>query len=226
MAQLEPTMFREYDLRGRLNDYELNERSVFLIARAFASMLYKRGIQDVVLGYDLRLGSPEMASVAVKALLSSGINVIKIGQVMTPMLYAAQHHYRIRGGVMLTASHNPNGWLGFKLSLGLSSTLGPSEMKELKELTISEEFHDEKGTLSEKDFLPAYTKDVVSRVYIKRPIRVLVNAGNGTAGGIVPQILRQAGCEVFEFLTEPDLEFRRYFPNPSQEIMIDRKSVV
>ena len=220
MAKLEATMFREYDLRGRVNDRELNKDSVSIISKAYAAMLRKRNISDAVLGYDLRTGSKEFAQVATEALLSSGVNVIAIGQVLSPIMYAAQYYYKTKGGMMLTASHNPNGWLGFKLALGFSYTFGPAEMKELQELTISEQFVKGHAKLREENYIPIYTEDVVDRVKIEHSIKVVVNAGNGTAGPIAPPILRKAGCEVFEFLTEPDLQFKHYFPNPSQERMM------
>jgi len=220
MAQLEPTMFREYDLRGRLNERELNKDSVSVISRAYATMLRKRDITAAVVGYDFRMGSKELAEVATEALISCGIDVIAIGQVLSPIMYAAQHHYQTMGGLMLTASHNPNGWLGFKLAQGLSKTFGPEEMKELHGLTISERFAKGRGKLREESYLPVYTQKVAGLVKLGRPIRVLVNAGNGTAGPIAPPILRAARCEVFEFLTEPDLRFTRYFPNPSKEEMM------
>ncbi len=213
-------MFREYDLRGRVNDRELNEYSVSVIAKAYGTMLRNRGIQDAVVGYDLRTGSMEMAQVATTALRETGVNVIALGRVLTPIMYAAQYHFDTKGGMMLTASHNPNGWLGFKLALGKSYTLGPKEMQELRDLTISEKFASGQGSYRQEDFIPTYTEGVVRRVKLKRPVRVLVNAGNGTAGPIMPLILRQAGCEVLEFLTEPDLSFKHYFPNPSLEKMM------
>jgi len=214
-------MFREYDLRGRINENELNETSVPIIAKAYGTMLRNRDITDSVVGYDLRTGSKEFTALAIEALRSTGVNVISLGLVLTPNMYAAQHHYNTKGGMMVTASHNPNGWLGFKLALGLSYTLGPEEMKELWETAISGDFAQGEGSLREEDYMPVYTKDVLSRVNITRPVRVLVNAGNGTAGPIAPPILRQAGCEVFEFLTEKDLEYKRYFPNPSKKEMMD-----
>ena len=220
MAELNPTMFREYDLRGRINKDEINENSVRIITKAYGTMLKQRGIEDAVVGYDLRMGSKEYAALAVDALRSTGVNVIFLGQVLTPNMYAAQYHYKTKGGMMVTASHNPNGWLGFKLALGYSYTLGPEEVQELKSLTQSEEFSIGLGDYREVDYLPIYTEDVIGRVKLARPVSVLVNAGNGTAGPIVPDILRKAGCEVFEFLTEPDLEFKHYFPNPSLEKMM------
>jgi phosphomannomutase/phosphoglucomutase len=221
MANLEPTMFREYDLRGRVNESELNEYSVAVIAKAYGTMLRNRGIDDAVVGYDLRPHSEELSGVAIQALRSTGVNIVAIGRVLTPTLYSAQYYYNTEGGMMLTASHNPSGWLGFKLALGLSRTFGPHEMQELKALTVSESFAGGAGGLREENYIPRYIQDVTSRVSIERPIKALVNAGNGTAGPIVPAILREAGCEVAEFLTEPDLEFKRYFPNPSLQEMMD-----
>lgn len=220
MAKLEATMFREYDLRGRLSDDELNENSIHIIARAYGTMLRERGIKEAVVGHDLRTGSREMTQVAIQGLRSTGVSVIFIGQVLSPIMYAAQYHFNTRGGMMVTASHNPNGWLGFKLALGFSYTLGPKEMRELQELTLSEAFAKGKGALRTEDYIPTYAQDVLGRVNLARPVKVLVNAGNGTAGPILPGILRQAGCEVAEFLTEPDLAFKHYFPNPSLEQMM------
>lgn len=220
MANLAPTMFREYDVRGRVNEKEINPYSVGVIARAYGAMLQRRGITQAVAGHDFRPGSKELAETAVAALRETGVDVIFIGQVLTPMMYSAQYHYQTPGGMMLTASHNPSGWLGFKLALGYSTTLGPAEIAELKQLTISEDFPTGQGSLRVEDYLPDYTRDVLSRISIRRPIRVLVNAGNGTAGPIVPAILRRAGCEVVEYLTEPDLSFPHYFPNPALEQMM------
>jgi phosphomannomutase/phosphoglucomutase len=214
-------MFREYDLRGLVSEEEINESSVEIIAKAYGTMLRTRGIEKTVVGYDLRTGSKELSEVAIKGLLATGVDVIAIGQVLTPIMYASQYHFQTKGGMMVTASHNPNGWLGFKLALGYSYTLGPDEMKELYDLTVSEDFATGSGTRQDKDYIPTYAKDVLSRVKITRPVKVVVNAGNGTAGPIVPEILREAGCEVVEFLTEPDLEYKHYFPNPSKVEMME-----
>ena len=222
MAKIKENIFREYDIRGMINDEEINERSVKLISKAYGTMLRKRNIDRAVVGYDLRRGSKEFSEIAIQALISSGIEVISIGRVLTPIMYAAQYHYESKGGMMVTASHNPNGWMGFKLALDYSYTLGPTEVQEVKQLTLSEEFIEGKGDLIvDDDYIIIYTEDVLDRVHLSRPVKVVVNAGNGTAGPIVPDILRKANCEVFEFLTEPDLDFKRYFPNPSKVEMME-----
>lgn len=213
-------MFREYDLRGLVSADELNDYSVGIIARAYGTMLSRRGIATCVVAHDLRSGSKELCRTAVKELRKTGVDAIFIGQALTPMLYSAQYYYKTKGGMMVTASHNPNGWLGFKLALGFSYTFGPQEMQELLQLTHTEKFASGAGQFCEQKYLPIYTRDLVNRVKVERPVRVLVNAGNGTAGSIAPGILRAAGCEVVEFLCEPDLEFKRYFPNPSLELMM------
>lgn len=222
MAKLETTMFREYDLRGRVNEKELNDNSVSIIAKAYGSMLRDRGIEDAVVGYDFRPGSEEFTAVFIEALRSTGVNVIALGMILTPMMYSAQYHYQTRGGVMVTASHNPKGWLGFKLASGYSATFVKNEMEELKERTIKEDFVSGSGTLKHEDFFEAYKQDLIKRVNIKRSVKVVVNAGNGTPGAIVPEILRAAGCEVVEFLTKLDDDFPWYFPNPALvEMMTD-----
>lgn len=222
MANLNKTMFREYDLRGRVSGDELNEQTVEIIARAYGTMLRKRDISDAVLGYDLRECSERFSEAFIRGLTATGVNIIDLGLIITPMMYSAQYHYQTRGGAMITASHNPNGWSGFKLSLGYSHTLVPEEMKELQNLTVSEEFSRGDGKVRKDNFIQAYTNDVLKRVKITRPLKVVINAGNGTGGAMIPQILRKAGCEVTELYTDLDWNFPHYYPNPSvMEMMED-----
>jgi len=214
-------MFREYDLRGQVNDDQLNEHTVDIIARAYGTMLRKRDIDTAVIGYDYRKSSQMVTRVATEALLSTGIDVINLGMVLTPMMYLAQYHFDSKGGVMVTASHNPVGWSGFKFALGYSQTLGPKEMQELYDLTVSEEFATGSGDLREEDFLDAYIADVVERVDIARTVRVVINTGNGTPGPIATKALDAAGCEVVGLHTELDWDFPHYYPNPALVDMME-----
>ena len=215
MANLKKTMFREYDLRGRVSDDELNSGSVEVIAKAYGTMLHKRNISEAVLGYDYRECSSRFHDAFLRGLTSTGVNILDLGMILTPMMYCAQYHYQTCGGAMITASHNPNDWSGFKLSLGYSHTLVPEEMKELYDLTVSEDFVTGRGTVKKASFNKAYTEDLLKRVNITKPLKVVVNCGNGTAGPIAPPILRSAGCEVVELYTKLDWDFPHYFPNPS-----------
>jgi phosphomannomutase/phosphoglucomutase len=221
MAKLERKMFREYDLRGEVNEEQLNAYTVGIIAKAYGTMLRRRNIVVAVVGHDYRQGSEWIMEVAIQGLAATGVNVINLGMVLTPMMYSAQYHYQAQGGLMVTASHNPSGWSGFKLALGYSHTLGPAGMKELYELTVSEQFATGSGTVRFEDFLADYTTDLLKRVALARSIRVVVNAGNGTASTIVPMILQKAGCEVVELYCNPDWTFPHYFPNPALVEMME-----
>jgi phosphomannomutase/phosphoglucomutase len=217
MAELASSMFREYDIRGRVSDDELNERSVDLIARAYGTMLRRRGMTTAVVGHDYRQNSEWITETAIRGLVSTGVDVVSLGMVLTPVLYSAQYHYQARGGVMVTASHNPVGWSGFKLALGYSKTLGPEEVREeLYGLAVDEQFATGSGAVRRADFLDDYIADVLKRVKVARSVRVVVNAGP-----IVPRVLREAGCEVTELYCNLDWSFPRYYPNPALVGMMD-----
>jgi phosphomannomutase/phosphoglucomutase len=221
MAKLERKMFREYDLRGEVNEEQLNAHTVGIIARAYGTMLRQRDIVVAVVGHDYRPSSEWITEAAIQGLAATGVNVISLGMVLTPMMYSAQYHYQAQGGLMVTASHNPIGWSGFKLALGYSNTLGPAGMKELYELTASEQFATGSGTVRSEDFLADYTSDLLKRVALARSIRVVVNAGSGAPGSIVPKILRKAGCEVVELYCDLDWNFPHYYPNPALVEMME-----
>lgn len=226
MAELNPTMFRAYDLRGRVGE-ELNDFSVQIIAKAYGTMLRNRGITDAVAGHDSRESSEKFLKIFVKALASTGVNVIDLGMIMTPMMYSAQHHFKTKGGVMITASHNPNEWNGMKLALNYSYTTQTEEMKELYELTRRENFAAGEGKITKESFFEKYIGDLIGRIKLERKLKVVVNTGNGTAGVFVPRILREAGCEVVEHMTNLDRNFPRYYPNPTLiEMMEDTGSKV
>jgi phosphomannomutase/phosphoglucomutase len=220
MANLKPNMFRAYDLRGLVGE-ELNEFSVEIIAKAFGTMLIKRGINTAVLGHDSRKSSEEFRNIFAKALASTGVNVIDLGMVITPMMYSAQYHFKTKGGAMITASHNPNEYNGLKLGLDYSYTTQSEEMRELHELTKTENFARGEGKITKEEFFETYVKDLLGRIKLGRKLKVVVNTGNGTAGAFVPKILREAGCEVVEHLTNLDPTFPKYYPNPTLVEMME-----
>jgi len=209
------SMFREYDLRGRVSEQELNVESARSIAHAFAIMLKSRNITDVAVGYDNRRTSVEFKNAAVLGLLSAGCNVIDIGLTLSPVLYFAQHHYRCSGGLMITASHNPDDWSGMKMSHGLSQTLGPAEMKELYSLVASGEQVRESGRYQSRNVRAAYIERLTEGVQLARPLKVVVECGNGGAGVFAYEILQRIGCMTFQLYCDPDTSYPNYFPNPS-----------
>lgn len=215
MAHVEHSMFREYDIRGRVNDNELNPHSGELIGKGYGTFLKKRDISDVVVAYDSRIGSKKVKEGFVKGLLSTGRNIVDIGLGLTPMMYWAQYHFKIKGGAMVTGSHNPKEWTGFKLASGFSYTLIGSEIKEILSCIENDDFVTGAGTLREESVFDAYKKDLSSRVKIERPLKVVLDAGNGTAGAFGPAVLREAGIEVIEQFCDLDPEFPNHEPDPA-----------
>jgi len=209
------SMFREYDLRGRVNEEELNAESVQRIAHAFGIYLKKRKIDSTVVGYDNRKTSLDFKNAAATGLLSAGCNVIDIGLTLSPVLYFAQHHYHCPGGVMVTASHNPDDWSGLKLADGLSRTLGPAEMKELFQLVVSGQRVRGSGQYESRDVRSAYVERLTDGVKLARPLKIVVDCGNGGAGVFAYEILQRIGCLTFQLYCDPDTSYPNYFPNPS-----------
>jgi len=209
------SMFREYDLRGRVNEEELNAESVQRIAHAFGIYLKKRKIDSTVVGYDNRKTSLDFKNAAATGLLSAGCNVIDIGLTLSPVLYFAQHHYHCPGGVMVTASHNPDDWSGMKLADGLSRTLGPAEMKELFQLVVSGQRVRGSGKYESRDVRSAYVERLTDGVKLARPLKIVVDCGNGGAGVFAYEILQRIGCLTFQLYCDPDTSYPNYFPNPS-----------
>lgn len=233
MSYIEPTMFREYDLRGRENEQELNEKSAFLIGKGYGTFLIRKDIRQCVLGHDNRGTSEAMHAALKDALVSCGIHVIDIGLVTTPMMYWAQLFFNrqegldTRGGVMVTASHNPVGWNGVKLADDYASTLLTDDMQSLYRLILVDDFVQGSGSSETRDIFDEYCADLVSRVHISKPLKVVINTANGTAGAFAPTIFRQAGSTIIEHFTELDPTYPHYTPNPAGvEMMKDTGRVV
>lgn len=221
MPILKKTMFREYDLRGKEADDELNETSMYYIGRGFGTFLKKRNIDEAVVGHDARATSESFHKSVIKGLTECGINVVNIGIVTTPMSYWSQYHLKIKGLVTVTASHNPAGWNGVKLGSDLSYTLLTDELQEVYEIIAKDKFVDGKGSIRDEDITEVYTKDLASKVNITKKFTVLVNTGNGTAGLFVPAILRRVGCKVVEHFTNVDPSYPNYTPNPDGTAMME-----
>lgn len=225
MAILKKTMFREYDIRGRESNDELNGASIYHIARGFGALLSERQVKEVILGHDARASSENFHEQAKKALLESGVDVIDIGTVTTPMSYWAQYHFKVKGLCMITASHNPVGWNGLKLGTDLSKTLGPDEIRGLYEIIEREQYVHGTGTTRSENIEQAYMDDLSSRTNSARPLKVLINTGNGTAGLYAPKMFRKAGYEVVEHFTNVDPTYPNYTANPDGERMMQDTGV-
>lgn len=219
--KLNPTMFREYDIRGRENDEELNPISMNMIGRGYGTFLRNRGIDKLVVGRDSRSTSEVFEKALIDGLVSTGCHVLQIGQSTTPMLYWAQYHFDSKGGAAVTASHNPAGWNGVKLAVGFSMTTNSAQLQEIYKLIEEEKFVTGEGSVEDTPIDDLYIADIVKRLRIEGKPKVLINTANGTAGLIGPKLLRAAGCEVVELNTDLDPTFPHYPSNPSVIEMMD-----
>lgn len=211
------SMFREYDIRGKVNKFELNEESVYEIVSAYARLIKERGIKRVVLGYDNRDCSPAFHDSALKALLEYGMKVYDIGLTLTPVSYYAQYRFEAEGLVMITASHNPNGWSGFKFGLGYSRTLGKEDIKRVYNYCLEPfDYKGNVGEVIEVNVREDYINEVLSRIKMgENKPRVIIETANGGAGLFAYEIFERLGCITFLLNADPDTSYPKYFPNPS-----------
>jgi phosphomannomutase/phosphoglucomutase len=207
-------IFRQYDIRG-IVDQDLNVENLYLIGKGFGSYLRNLDKKTVVIGGDARLTTPSYKAAFIKGLVETGMEVTDIGFVATPILYFAIWYYKVDAGTMITASHNPSNYNGIKLNLGLASVYGEG-IQDVYELIAKEQFVQGQGSIKEdREVVPAYHKYIVENIEMKRPLKVVVDGGNGAGGPFLPGILRDLGCDVTELYCEPDGTFPNHHPDPT-----------
>ncbi len=207
------SIFRAYDIRGVVGD-TLTPDIVYEIGRAIGSEAHARGQQSVIVARDGRLSGPDFVQALSNGLRASGRDVIDIGQVPTPVLYYATHYLSSSSGVMVTGSHNPPDYNGFKIVLR-SETLAEAAIQSLRNRIETGDLTSGNGTYRAIDIVSDYLERIVSDIHLARPMRVVVDCGNGVAGEIAPRLLRALGCEVTELYCEIDGNFPNHHPDPS-----------
>jgi len=223
MKQIPDHVFRGYDLRGVVGS-ELDEENVSILAKGYATWLLQRRIYDCVIGFDSRESSPKFRDVFVKGLTGSGITVYDIGITLSQICYFAQYFFRTRGMVMITASHNPKEYNGFKFGTGYSETMVTEEILEFRELVKSVKFVklDKKGQHIKQDVFPDYQKDLLRRIGKIKKFKVVVDSCAATTGLFLPKILRSVGCEVIEQNTTLDPTFPVGVADPTESQVQER----
>ncbi|HLD24656.1 MAG TPA: phosphomannomutase/phosphoglucomutase [Patescibacteria group bacterium] len=223
MTSIPDHVFRGYDLRGLVGS-ELDPERVEVLAKGYATWLLQRRIFDCVVGYDCRLSSPAFRDAIVKGLTESGISVFDIGMTLSQISYFAGYYFRTKGLVMITASHNPKEYNGFKFGMGYSETMLSEEIIELRELVKKGTFSSKspKGTVTKKDIKEEYINDLFRRVGPIKKFKVVVDSCAATTGIFLPDILRRAGCEVVEQNTTPDGNFPVGTPDPTEHEVQER----
>ena len=208
-------VFRAYDIRGVV-DIDFDEQWVTRLGKACGTYFIRRGIRSAVVGHDCRHSSPAYHDALVAGLLATGIDVTSIGMVPTPVLYFAVKHLNRQGGIMITASHNPPEYNGFKV-WGGQSTIHGEEIQKIR--TIFEEgiFEEGQGVHSSLDIVPTYKEDVLGRFHLSRPVKIVLDGGNGVGGEICADILTRLGATVIPMFCTPDGDFPNHHPDPVVE---------
>ena len=226
MAQnlkIDPYGFREYDARW-LYEQDINLAGIENLGKGLGTQIKihtKKENPRIIVGHDYRSYSEEIKTALKKGLLSTGCNIEDVGLSLSPMVYFAQFNLDADGVAMVTASHNENGWTGVKMGIKKGLTHGPEEMKELKEITLNQNFLIGEGSEKQiQDFQKVYKNDLIEKNKINKKIKAVVACGNGTAGIFAPDILRGIGCEVVELDCNLDWSFPKYNPNPEDLEML------
>ncbi len=215
MTELDAGIFREYDIRGIVGEV-LNEQVVEEIGKAFGTMISMNGGKTVSVGMDCRTTSPSLSKALINGINSTGINVLDIGLVTTPIVYFSLFNTDVDGGVMVTASHNPGEYNGLKLCIGKESLFGEG-IQELRAIAEKKEFKKGSGSTKKIDLLEEYFNYLLNNLDIKSGIKVVIDCGNGTGGLTAPEILKRFGCEVIELYTNLDGTFPNHHPDPTVE---------
>jgi len=206
-------IFREYDIRGVVGR-ELDVEAADVIARAFGTYLRDAGVDRAVVGHDNRVSSEALYAAAIHGLRETGVDVTAIGLALSPIFYFALRHLEIGGGMMVTASHNPAEFNGFKLACG-PGTLYGAEVQRVREIGERGPTRTGAGRLEQREVAGAYAAMLRERIRLgPRRLRVALDCGNGTAGAFAPEILRGWGCEVLPLYCDPDPAFPHHHPDP------------
>jgi phosphomannomutase/phosphoglucomutase len=209
-----PEIFKAYDIRGIVGK-TLTPESVLSIGRAIGSEARDRKVAKVVVGRDGRLSGPELSQALMEGICAAGVSVIDIGMVPTPLGYFAAHHLNTGSAVLVTGSHNPPDYNGFKIMLA-GETLHSAAITALRRRIVDGRLATGAGRVEKKDVREAYLSRIVSDVKLSRRMKIVVDCGNGVAGAIAPELFRRMGCELVELFCEVDGTFPNHHPDPSK----------
>ena len=213
-APVDPEIFRAYDIRGVVGD-TLSEEVARLIGQAVGAVMREQGLREIVVGRDGRDSGPALAGALIDGLRDADIDVIDLGAVPTPLVYFAAYRLNTGCGVAVTGSHNPPAYNGFKIVIG-GDTLAEEAITDLYQRIAAGGLPSNgQGNLRSIDVVPDYVERVATDVLAERSLKVVVDAGNGIAGAVAPQVLEAIGCEVIALHCEVDGSFPNHHPDPS-----------
>jgi len=226
--QVAASIFKAYDIRGVVGQ-TIDETFAEHLGRAFGTEAVRLGEKAIAVGRDGRLSGPGLVAALIRGLQSTGLDVVDIGAVTTPMLYyvaATRAKHGCSSGIQVTGSHNPKDYNGFKMVLQGAAVYG-EQIQGLRRRIEAEDYARGAGRVAAMDILAEYTHRVVSDCKLARPMKVVVDSGNGIPGASAPAILRALGCEVIDIFSRVDGDFPNHHPDPSRpENLEDLKRIV
>ena len=224
---MNPQVFREYDIRGVVED-DFDDEFVSNLGRAYATLLLEAGKRTITLGRDCRLTSDALSDLLIEGLLPAGINVVDIGIVPTPLLYFSVLHWQMDGGAMITGSHNAAEYNGFKLGVGPTTIFG-AEIQRLREIIQTGAFKTTgtSGKLTARPIVAEYAEYIRRNITVTPGMKVAVDGGNGCGGVVAAPLMRAMGIETVELNIEMDGRFPNHHPDPTvPENLHDLQAVV
>ena len=213
-ADLDAGIFRAYDIRG-ITTENLTEAVVYWIGRSFATAALAQQQSTTVVGRDGRLSSPGLEASLTRGLCDGGMDVISVGLVPTPLLYFATYELQTGTGIMIPGSHNPPEYNGLKMMIG-GVTLAEARIQALLQNLQNNTLSRGSGSTSQQDIVATYTQKMLPVCKLNRPLNVVVDCGNGVAGGIAPDIIEGLGCTVTPLFCEVDGNFPNHHPDPAE----------
>lgn len=208
-------VFKAYDIRGTVPE-QLNAPFARLLGRALAQRAKRENVETLVVGYDGRLSSPDLADALHEGINAEGIDSLDVGMVPTPLVYFGAHVRQTGSGVAITGSHNPSNYNGFKMMMGRKTLYG-ADVQGLKEAMalIDPTSESTPGTRRKLDLINDYIQRIVSDIALARPMKIAIDCGNGVGGAVAPQLFRSLGCQVDELYCEVDGRFPNHHPDPA-----------
>jgi phosphomannomutase/phosphoglucomutase len=216
---MKPTIFREYDIRG-IADVELLDADVADLGRAIGTTLVRKGAKTFSMGRDCRLSSDRLHAALVSGLVSTGLHILDLGTVPTPLLYYSVFHLKTGGGVMITGSHNAAEYNGFKIMVG-TSTIHGEEIQDLYRMIEKQEFEVGQGGVESVDVVTPYCEEIAGQFNLQRRIKVVFDGGNGVAGPVMHHLLAKLNADAVELFFEMDGRFPNHHPDPTVPSNLD-----
>lgn len=225
MQTISKEIFRAYDIRGVVGT-QLNEDVVEQIGLAVGTETLAQGCNKIVIARDGRLSGPSLAAAFTRGLIKTGVHIIDVGCVPTPVLYFATYYYNTGCGAMLTGSHNPGHYNGIKLMIA-GKTISGNDIQNLYSRIKAQDYVYNTGTYQENFIIEEYITDVCSKIKLNKKLKIVIDTGNGVAGVIASKLYKSLGCDVVSLFEKVDGNFPNHHPDPSKlENLLDLQHAV